>query len=1091
MSVINTNIKSLMAQDSLTINNRSLTQSMQRLSTGLKINSAADDAAGLGISTRMDAQVRGLNMAIKNANDTISMVQTAEGAMQEVTSILQRMRELSVQSASDTNGSVDRAYLQAEVSQLSSEIDRISNTTQWNSMNILDGSYKNKLFQIGANQGQTIGLSIGSMNSKVLGVASSQTGVINGADTGVEISGAMAKGVQADDTVVRLKFEKSDTYTFTLADSVTGLPAAGVSAKVLDLNSANSRQDFIDELNLNLQKSAVDTKIVGSSTTWNANVDLTNPDNYESVKFTIAVDGGTPAKAIDLRSRLLATAGVTATAVTGAQVATAMQTELQAAFDTSITVTQAAGVFTVTDAQGRSIEISQGAGDGALFGTDAANDGALSIDAQMQNTISAAWDGNDIVVTNSSGGKLTVAGYVAAGSSKVIFDTVSDGQAGQDYDPVALVGANTSAATQAFAAKVEASQISMVFSDRIGDGTDALYKFKLTDGAGHAYADLSAGLNVKSSATAADIVAAVKTALGTGVAALADESIDVTDFQVSFVGNTLSITNTEGVALAVEDFSSTAGGMTVTPNNELGATTYLASQNAYYSTARWAVNSADLGGNFSAATDEGKFNVYVDGIKSTAGIAMTFDGTTDNATLSSLATSLQAKLRALTDVKIPGSDAVQSLAAVTVTADADTGSLLIRDDKGREITISPLSTNDAPGVVFVNPSVTATRNDGKTVRVDSGIAQGDAYAATQVTMTLNMAKADFDFSLNGMFLADATSTAAAATVTWDSTQPFAGSTMQTKLDALMTKLNSAHGSNVFEYSVSGNSITFLQRDGGPIEIGEFETGTGYDGLKATLTPAAGQGTEGVMQVYKANATAYAEGTTATTTSAVLQLTGDDVISLSISDGANTYVLSDTAVDVGNLASAQALSNKLNDVLGGSTIRASMDVDGNISFTDTTGGTIALTVFNSSRGLSATWSPEAGQGDDLAISGSYQGSASVATPSLSVGGGSTAVSQISVLTQDGASKAMAVIDNALTYVNAERAKLGAVENRLTHTIDNLTNIVTNTQASKSRITDTDYAQETSKLARAQIIQQAATAMLAQANQAPQSVLALLK
>jgi len=103
------------------------------------------------MSTRMDAQVRGLNMAIKNANDTISMVQTAEGAMQEVTSILQRMRELAVQSASDTNGSVDRSYLQAEVTQLSSEIDRISNTTQWNSMNILDGSYRNKLFSIDLN----------------------------------------------------------------------------------------------------------------------------------------------------------------------------------------------------------------------------------------------------------------------------------------------------------------------------------------------------------------------------------------------------------------------------------------------------------------------------------------------------------------------------------------------------------------------------------------------------------------------------------------------------------------------------------------------------------------------------------------------------------------------------------------------------------------------------------------------------------------------------------------------------------------------------------------------------------------------------
>jgi flagellin len=177
MSVINTNLKSLQAQDSLNINNRKLSQAMQRLSTGSRINSAADDAAGLSISSRMDSQVRGLNMAIKNANDGMSLVQTAEGAMDEVTNILQRMRELAVQSASDTNSAEDRTNLNQEIEQLSSEIDRISSTTQFNNMNILDGSFAGKVFQIGANANQTMGLSIGSMNSRVLGVATSTTRV--------------------------------------------------------------------------------------------------------------------------------------------------------------------------------------------------------------------------------------------------------------------------------------------------------------------------------------------------------------------------------------------------------------------------------------------------------------------------------------------------------------------------------------------------------------------------------------------------------------------------------------------------------------------------------------------------------------------------------------------------------------------------------------------------------------------------------------------------------------------------------------------------------------------------------------------------
>ena len=115
MSVINTNIKSLIAQDTLTKNSQKLATAMERLSTGKRINSASDDATGLAIATRLDAQTRGLQSAIKNANDSISTVETAEGAMQEVTSILQRMRELAIQSASDTNSDADREFLQNEI----------------------------------------------------------------------------------------------------------------------------------------------------------------------------------------------------------------------------------------------------------------------------------------------------------------------------------------------------------------------------------------------------------------------------------------------------------------------------------------------------------------------------------------------------------------------------------------------------------------------------------------------------------------------------------------------------------------------------------------------------------------------------------------------------------------------------------------------------------------------------------------------------------------------------------------------------------------------------------------------------------------
>jgi flagellin len=170
MSVINTNIKSLVAQNAMSKNNRDVSTAMQQLSTGKRINSAKDDAAGLAISTRMEAQTRGLNMAIRNANDGISLMQTGEGAMNEVTDILQRMRELAVQSVNGTNNDSDRVALNDEVVQLKAEIERIATTTEFNSQKLLDGSFKNKTLQIGDKADQNMKLGIDSIRLKDLGM---------------------------------------------------------------------------------------------------------------------------------------------------------------------------------------------------------------------------------------------------------------------------------------------------------------------------------------------------------------------------------------------------------------------------------------------------------------------------------------------------------------------------------------------------------------------------------------------------------------------------------------------------------------------------------------------------------------------------------------------------------------------------------------------------------------------------------------------------------------------------------------------------------------------------------------------------------
>ena len=157
---INTNLSSLNAQRQLTSTSSSLSRSFERLSSGLRINGARDDAAGLSITTRFTAQIRGLNQAVRNSNDGISLAQTAEGALNETTNILQRMRELSVQSANDTNNDSDRASLQAEVAQLKTELDRIAETTNFNGNKILSGDFLAKDIQVGANVGETLSVSI-------------------------------------------------------------------------------------------------------------------------------------------------------------------------------------------------------------------------------------------------------------------------------------------------------------------------------------------------------------------------------------------------------------------------------------------------------------------------------------------------------------------------------------------------------------------------------------------------------------------------------------------------------------------------------------------------------------------------------------------------------------------------------------------------------------------------------------------------------------------------------------------------------------------------------------------------------------------
>ena len=240
---INTNVSSINAQRLLNKSNQALSTTFSRLASGLRVNGAKDDAAGLTISTRMSAQIRGLNQAQRNANDAISLAQVAEGALDETTSALQRMRELAVQASNDTYTSADRATLQKEVTQLMAEVQRIATQTQFNSMNLLTGSFDNKSFQVGAFSGQAVSFSIGATSVEALGISGS-----NGPGVDVSTYGAQSTAIRAlDDAIASISEIRANLGAIQNRFDSTISNLANVSENLTASNSRIVDADIAEE----------------------------------------------------------------------------------------------------------------------------------------------------------------------------------------------------------------------------------------------------------------------------------------------------------------------------------------------------------------------------------------------------------------------------------------------------------------------------------------------------------------------------------------------------------------------------------------------------------------------------------------------------------------------------------------------------------------------------------------------------------------------------------------------------------------------------------------------------------------------------
>jgi flagellin len=241
MSVINTNIKSLIAQQALNTNNRGLSKAMEQLSTGKRINTAADDAAGNAITSKMTAQIRGLNQAVRNANDGISMVQTVEGALNEVTNMLQRMRELALQSANGTYSGSDRTALNSEYSALKDEIKRISDKTTWNGIEVAGSAATTYQLQVGDAAGATMTVTFSDVYV-VSNTASNATAVASAALMGVGTAGSAATAVTALDAAI----STVDAYRSTLGSYINRLQYTTDNLTSVSTNTAASRSRIQD-----------------------------------------------------------------------------------------------------------------------------------------------------------------------------------------------------------------------------------------------------------------------------------------------------------------------------------------------------------------------------------------------------------------------------------------------------------------------------------------------------------------------------------------------------------------------------------------------------------------------------------------------------------------------------------------------------------------------------------------------------------------------------------------------------------------------------------------------------------------------------
>ena len=1017
---VNTNLSGLTAQNALIRSKAEMDEAMERLATGMRINSGGDDASGLSISTRMESQIRALEVGVKNAADGISLVQTAEGALSEITHMLQRMRELAVQASSGIPNAQDRVALDAEVQNLIEEIDRIAENTIFNDNILFDGSFRT-VVQTGPRVHEFVDVTIPNLTTSALGSLTDTT-------SSRAVTDAIFDGKVAQPTVSQLTFDGDDTYRFALTIEIPETPGGTVNTYTYNVSgvvASGSAVDIAKDINEQLRSIPVKDSALGTSTTA---VTATAAD-----AIRVTVQGN----AITLENLYGGDIKVDA-----------------GQLDVATGTMSNTGVNQMADASSR-IRFT------SVKGGDESTNVVLGSDPFAKTALTNI-GGNGTSVTNATG---TV-------ESTLKFQFVNDGASTHS-----VITAISAGDTIALTITDELGGEVLLFTDQVSglSGTTSIVS-ALNNALVSAGADGTYTVSADSSVSGGFVITR-----DDGIdftMALGGETASGSTLSSTFTNTNTDISGTLGLRLTPTDFTDSGAAFT-TADADI--------------TIRFADGTAGSFGSSPVLAQSDGFSIRLTDVSD----GQVHNLTIDNLLNGSASTVVSALNNAIRNAGISDQYEVSSesgdFASTGITITHKLG-----DSFKLEFTDITGISNSSTVVIHEkldDLDFSTTVNDA--LYTTNGVVDGSpttTITPSESVMYLDPLGHD---TYKFKFASDAAGTTKTSEITVrydgtsDSLEKFA-SYVDTYIDTLLPP--SASGITYdFDVSVEGGRIKITENNGNGFTILDFKS----DGAgKVVASVPNGQGANGTNAVVLDDTVFETTAITKTITDSsgevglvdptevTLDFNGNDTYSFRISDGSATAVVNefsytggDTAGSQGEVISAINVALKSAGLDGVMTATQVAGTD-KVKITHVLGNRVTIEGFDSL------------DSGTILVEGT-SGATGVATYlDDDTGATGKVVANISIGTASGAQDALDVISRALEDINMQRAEFGAIENRLEYTINNLSNIATNTAAAKSRIEDADYAKESAKLAKTQVLQQAGTAILAQANMTSQQVLKLL-